>query len=351
MSTFGFDMSAPEHQRKRAWPWFFGFFIVVLSGVLYLANALQPPADYSGNGDAEVTVEVFAGDTLREIGQHLLDAQVIASMEAWLAVVTNNESATGISPGKYDLPTRIPASAALTTLLNPDSRAVLRVTIREGLRLSEVLDLLSAKTSIPRANFVAALKDPDSIELSPYAEGKPEGFLFPATYEVSESDDATSILKMLANRWTQMAEEIELVRRARILGYTVFEVMTIASIVEGESGVQDYAKVARVIENRLELPMRLQMDSTVNYALGLKELQLNTEQMNVESAYNTYRVDGLPPGPISNPGVAAIEATLEPAAGAWLYFVSVDPANKITKFAVTYEDFLVLKREFQANVG
>jgi UPF0755 protein len=156
---------------------------------------------------------------------------------------------------------------------------------------------------------------------------------------------------MLANRWTQMAEEIELVRRARILGYTVFEVMTIASIVEGESGVQDYAKVARVIENRLELPMRLQMDSTVNYALGLKELQLNTEQMNVESAYNTYRVDGLPPGPISNPGVAAIEATLEPAAGAWLYFVSVDPANKITKFAVTYEDFLVLKREFQANVG
>jgi UPF0755 protein len=214
-----------------------------------------------------------------------------------------------------------------------------------------VLDVLSAKTSIPRADFVAALKDPASIELSPYAEGKPEGFLFPATYEVSESDDATSILKMLANRWTQMAEEIELVRRARILGYTVFEVMTIASIVEGESGVQDYAKVARVIENRLELPMRLQMDSTVNYALGLKELQLNTEQMNVESAYNTYRVDGLPPGPISNPGVAAIEATLEPAAGAWLYFVSVDPTNKITKFAVTYEDFLVLKREFQANVG
>jgi UPF0755 protein len=351
VSIFGFEMSAPEVSRKRAWPWFLALIGIILFGMWFLARTLQPAPDYAGVGEGQVTIEIVSGQTLTQIGQTLLDADVIASLDAWLGVVTNNEAATSISPGKYEIGTRMSAASALDALLSPDSRAVEKVTIREGLRLSEVLDLLADKTGISRKQFVQALKDPVGIELSEYAEGKPEGFLFPATYEYSEDDSAKDILRMMAKRWSQMAEEIELARRSRLLGYSVLEVVTIASILEVEAGVEDYSKVARVIENRLEFPMRLQLDSTVNYALGIKDLQLNTEQMNVESAYNTYNVDGLPPGPIGNPGQTAIEAALEPAVGDWLYFVTVDPATKLTKFAVTYEDFLALKREFQANVG
>lgn len=351
MSIFGFEMSAPTPTKRRAWPWFFGFFIVVLGGLLFLARSLQPAADYSGTGEASVVVEVVSGQTLTQIGNTLVDYNVIASIEAWLGVVTNNDQATSIAPGKYEIATRISAESALAALLNPESRAVNRVTVREGLRLSEVVDLLAKETGIARKQFVAALKDPESYALSPYAEGKPEGFLFPATYEIAEDDSATDILRMMAERWTQMAEEVELLRRARLAGHSVLEIVTIASILEVEAGVEDYAKVARVIENRLTEPMRLQMDSTVNYALGIKDLQLNLEQMNVDSAYNTYKVDGLPPGPIGNPGQVAIEAALEPVPGPWLYFVTVDPATKLTKFAVTYEEFLILKREFQENVN
>lgn len=343
-------MSAPAENRKRAWPWFAGFLFVILAGMFFLARTLQPAADYAGAGEGQVIIEVESGQTLTQIGQTLLDAEVIASLDAWLGVVTNNQAATSIAPGKYELGIRMSAASALEALLSPASRAVEKVTVREGLRLSEVLDLLAQETGIARKEFVEALKNPTEIELSDYAAGKPEGFLFPATYEYSETDTASDILRMMAVRWSQMADEVELARRARLLGHTVAEIVTIASILEVEAGVEDYAKVARVIENRLALPMRLQLDSTVNYALGIKDLQLNSEQMNVESAYNTYKVDGLPPGPIGNPGQAAIEAALEPAIGDWLYFVTVDPATKLTKFAVTYEEFLVLKREFQANV-
>lgn len=96
--------------------------------------------------------------------------------------------------------------------------------------------------------------------------------------------------------------------------------------------------------------MLLQMDSTVNYALGTKELQLTAEQLKNKSLYNTYVHKGLPPGPIGNPGEAALEAALEPAPGAWLYFVTTNPKKGITEFAVTYEEFLELKRKFQSNV-
>lgn len=351
MSTFGFEMSAPTPTRKRAWPWFFAFFSVILGGLLLLARTLQPAADYSGTGGEPVIVEVLAGQTLTQIGNTLVDNDVVASIEAWLGVVTNNESATSIAPGRYELSTRISAESALSALLNPESRAVNRITIREGLRLTEVIDVLAKESGIARKKFVEALKNPESFELSSYAEGKPEGFLFPATYEVSEDATAVEILTLMAKRWSQMATEIELERRAKLAGHSVLEIVTIASILEVEAGVEDYQKVARVIENRLSAPMRLQMDSTVNYALGIKELQLNSEQMNVESAYNTYKVDGLPPGPIGNPGQIAIEAALEPVPGTWLYFVTVDPDTKLTKFATTYEDFLALKREFQANVN
>ncbi|MEY3277606.1 MAG: hypothetical protein RLZZ426_92 [Actinomycetota bacterium] len=155
----------------------------------------------------------------------------------------------------------------------------------------------------------------------------------------------------MTKRWVEVMAELELTRRAAAAGHTALEILTIASILEVEAGIPDYQKVARVIENRLNKPMRLQLDSTVNYALGISKLQLTTDQMNVESAYNTYQVDGLPPGPIGNPGVAAIEAALEPVDGPWIYFVTVEPDTKLTKFAVTYEDFLKLKREFQANVS
>lgn len=350
MTEFGFRFSAGKPRSGRGWLVLLGLPIVLIAGVVIWAQRFAPPADFAGSGNGEVTVSVVKGDTLTEIGRTLSEAGVVASTEAWVAVVSGNDAATTIGPGDYVLRLRMSARSALELMLDPESRAVLRLVVREGDRLSEVVANAAKLTGIPKDEFYAALRQPAAIGLPSSAGGQPEGYLFPATYEIAESDDAVAILKKMTTRWKQAAEELELTRRAKSVGRSVHEILIIASILEVESAPEDYAKVARVIENRLALPMRLQLDSTVNYALGLSQLQLSAEQLATESEFNTYRVDGLPPTPIGNPGAAAIEAALEPVPGPWLYFVTVDPDTRTTKFAVTYEEFLVLKAEFEANV-
>ena len=124
-----------------------------------------------------------------------------------------------------------------------------------------------------------------------------------------------------------------------------------ASLIQAEAAPADFAKVARVIYNRLDDDMPLQLDSTVAYALGITDLTLNADQLKTASPYNTYVRRGLPPRPINSPGEAAIEAALDPAKGKWLYFVLIDPRSRESKFAATYEKFLELKKEYQANLA
>jgi UPF0755 protein len=135
------------------------------------------------------------------------------------------------------------------------------------------------------------------------------------------------------------------------MGRDPYEILIIASLIEAEVLPNDFAKAAAVVYNRLELGMPLQFDSTVSYALGITELLLSKEQLATDSPYNTYEVTGLPPTPINSPGEAAIEAALAPAKAKWLYFVTVDPTTRETKFARSYERFLKLKRQFQQNVA
>lgn len=349
MSAFGFKMDAAPPQRHKPWMLIGAFLGSLLVITFLVGRAFSTPDDFVGGGKSEVAVTIIAGDTLTEIGQRLFDAGVVASVDAWVAATNADSRATSIAPGDYNLRTEMAARRALELLLDPSSRAVLKLVVREGDTLSEILTSVTKLTGIAKDEFIAVLKHPKQYGLSAEAKGKPEGFLFPATYEIAKDDSPADILKKMTTRWKQMMVETELKRRAAKAGHSVQEIIIIASILEVEGGPDDYAKIARVIENRLAKPMRLQLDSTVNYALGISQIRLTSKQMNTESEFNTYKNDGLPPGAIGNPGMAAIEAALEPAKGPWLYFVTVDVENKITKFAVTYEEFLKIKAEFNAN--
>ena len=125
-----------------------------------------------------------------------------------------------------------------------------------------------------------------------------------------------------------------------------YDVVIIASIIEKEVAPIDQAKAARAILNRLKRPMRLQLDSTLNYELNSNTVILTDEQLKIDSAYNTYTNDGLPPGPISNPSEAALNAVLNPEEGNWLYWVTVNLDTKETKFSETNDQFLKDKQEF-----
>src|SRR6185437_12220400 len=144
----------------------------------------------------------------------------------------------------------------------------------------------------------AALANPKALGLPAYANGKPEGFLFPATYNITSSTTAAKLLTQMVNRYKQVSNSIALEAGAKKLGLSPYQVVTIASLIEAEvKRPQDYAQVAEVIDNRLRKGMKLELDSTVNYALGTAKPFLSQSDLKVESAYNAYLHTGLPPTP------------------------------------------------------
>jgi UPF0755 protein len=241
---------------------------------------------------------------------------------------------------------------SVETLPDPEKRLREKVTIKEGLRLSDTLVTLSKETGKPLREFQQIARSGKGLGLPSYAKGKLEGYAFPATYEVTPKMGPADILTAMVDRFNLTADKDDLQGKAKALGHTSHEIMTIASIVQAESGSkQDMGKVARVIYNRLDgNPVRkLEMDSTLMYALNKYGVEASNVDLKSPSPYNTYMHPGLPPGPITNPGDDAIQAALNPTKGDWVWFVTTDTKRGITKFATTESEFLQLKAEYERN--
>ena len=357
------DVAPPGPRRGRRWMSCLIVLVVLAllaAGVVALVSLgkdrigdlFQGPEDYSGEGTGSLVFEVQEGDSTSAIGRNLKAAGVVASVEAFTDAAAENPDSTKIQVGFYELRKEMSSEAALDILVDPDNLVQSSVTIPEGLRVEDTVALLAKEVDIPVAEFEKALERPDSIGLPSYAKGNAEGYLFPATYAFPPNADATDVLSAMVERWQQAADEADLEARAEELGYTPAEVMIIASLVESEANRdEDRGKVARVIYNRLETDVTnglLQIDATVNYALGRDlGLGLTTEGLQVDSPYNTRRYPGLPPGPIESPGDKAIEAAANPTEGDWVYYVTVDLDTGETKFAEDYDDFLTYKRELE----
>ncbi|MEU7899319.1 endolytic transglycosylase MltG [Nonomuraea sp. NPDC049152] len=236
---------------------------------------------------------------------------------------------------------------------SPDRLRPPTLTVKQGLRLSQIFEQLSAVTGKPVREFRRAAEDGEALGLPTYAKGRLEGFAFPGTYEVPPSSSPSGILASMVTRFERAAEDSGLVEGARRLHRTPLEVVTVASIIEAETyDKRDMPKVARVIYNRLNRTprMKLQLDGTVLYGAGKFGRAASNEDLRTSSPYNTYTHAGLPPGPIGNPGADAIEAALRPATGSWLYFVATDPRKGTVKFASSGAEFLELVAERAKNL-
>jgi UPF0755 protein len=306
---------------------------------------------FQGDGDGSATVVVAQGDSLRQIGRTLADAGVVADEAAFVDAATADPQAQSIAPGTYTLRQHMSGTAAVALMLDPASRQVKKLAIPEGWRMDRIVAAAAKSTGLSQDALKESLSRAGTLGLPAYAEGSPEGFLFPATYDFQPGVTADQVVTAMLKRFDQAATDADLEASAKAMGRTPLEIVTVASILEIEGAPKDYDKVARVLYNRLDKGMRLQLDSTVNYALGLASLKLTAAQLKTDSPYNTYLTKGLPPGPINSPGDAALQAALNPAAGPWLYFVTTDPKTKTTEFATTYSQFLALKKKFQANAG
>ena len=306
--------------------------------------------DYAGAGKAPITVAIPDGASLKEIGSLLTARGVIKSTKAWDKAVSQEEAASTVQAGRYLMHTQMPAQAALRLLINPgESRIRLRFTVKEGLRLSDQVAALVKGTKIKESDYTDALDQPQTLGLPRYAGKNPEGLLYPETYELTDESTATSVLRQMVAQYNTVAGQLQLEAKAKKLGRSPYDVLIVASIIEREVRNPAYRpKVARVLYNRLDRGQKRQLDSTVIYAVKSDKTTTSKKDRRSRSRYNTYRYEGLPPGPISAPGRDALMAAANPSAGSWLYFVTVNFDTGETRFSADEAGYQRDKAAFQA---
>jgi UPF0755 protein len=322
--------------------------IFIISGIcallLFGFLRLQPTTDFSAKEPGkEIEFLVQDGELGSSIAQKLEKQGVVKSATKFIEEFNNDPKAAGISPGSHSIQTRIPAKTAIEQLLDP-KRMKNALVVREGSTLASVLSLLKANENIAGAKSGYGAVNP--VYANP--RNSLEGSLFPARYSFEANTSVEAALqKMVAKA------KIEYSRLGVDAGfekYKPFEVLTIASMVQIEGDPTNFSKVARVIYNRLKIGMALQLNATVQYATKSQgQIMLSNKATKINSPYNTYRFAGLPPTPIANPSKDAIEATLNPATGDWLYFITVAP--KDTRFTKDFDEFFKWNTEFNKNVA
>jgi len=340
-----------RRQRKRRRHWLTSLVIVITLaavgvlgykaiGIMRDASAQATHAeDYKGNGEGEVTVTIPEGASGLDIGDILQEKGVVASGKAFTNAVKNNPKGNTIQPGTYKLKKKMSANAALQALLDPETKGDHTLTVSAGHTKQIVKDRLKQVGNFSDEQIDAAFADTAGIGLPAEAGGNVEGWLAPGTYDVTEKATPKDLVKQMVSRTVTQLKDLKVPKE------DYHAVLTKASIIEREvNDSRYYGQVARVIENRLaqtsgETHGLLQMDSTVQYGLGrFGGIPNSTELADSNNAYNTYVHQGLPPGPIGSPSEEAIKAVLNPPAGSWLYFVTVNLETGETLFSSTSEE-------------
>jgi UPF0755 protein len=249
------------------------------------------------------------------------------------------------------------AAAAITVplLLRDEEKAApvpekkRTLLIPEGFRAGQVYAAIDRSLGLAEGTTRNAATAPAAaLGLPQAAAGNPEGYLFPATYPVEAATTPESLLRYMIDTAGKRFGTAHIGAGAQRQGLSVHQTVIIASIVQAEADTaEDMGKVARVVHNRLAKGMALQMDSTLNYALGRTTVDTTQADTKIDSPYNTYERPGLPPTPIGNPGEQAMAASIEPATGDWLYFVTVRPGD--TRFTADYAEHQANVAEFNEN--
>ncbi|MFE2277651.1 endolytic transglycosylase MltG [Streptomyces sp. NPDC059454] len=239
------------------------------------------------------------------------------------------------------------AVAVPLLIMNDDDSRPTTLVVPEGWRASQVYAAVDKVLDLPAGTTEKSLAKAD-LKLPDEAGGNPEGYLFPATYPLQEKATPQKLLSRMVDTAGKKFNGAPIAAGAQRNAMNVYQAVTVASIVQAEAATKaDMGKVARVIFNRLERGMPLQMGSTVDYALNRGTPRTTAADTEVDSPYNSYRRMGLPPTPIDNPGEDAVRAAINPTPGDWLYFVTVKPGD--TRFTADYAEHQRNVAEFDAE--
>ncbi|ATE56333.1 MULTISPECIES: endolytic transglycosylase MltG [Actinosynnema] len=323
--------------------------------------------DYSGAGDTDAIVEVKDGDPVSAIATTLKEQGVVASARAFTEASKNDARVTGIQPGFYLLKTNMSGANAVTMMVDPKSKIV-PLEVRGGFVLHDITQPGGSVTKgvftlIAEASCVeidgqkkcvtsdevrdaAENADPASLGVPEWAMAdftkvnkarRLEGLIVPGLYHLKPNVPAAELLRDVITTSANRIQSYGIPGGAKNTGFRPYEVLVIASLVEKEGLEKDFARVSRVIQNRLSIGMPVQLDSTINYELDKPTLETSADDRDSNSPYNTYKFPNLPPTPIGSPSKQAIEAAINPENGEWEYFVKCQK-DGTSCFAKTFEE-------------
>lgn len=272
--------------------------------------------------DGRGPVEIPSGVSLRGIADILADNDVVGNRWMFIVAAKLSDKGTRLQSGLYLFPNPLSIADALDILAAGSHQAYRNVTIREGLTLRQIAETLEKHAGFPADSVRSLARDRAFIRELGLSVASLEGYLLPETYRVRYDETLTAFLRRLV-RANDALFGADAAQRMRDLGRSRHEILTMASLVEGETRLaEERARVAGVYYNRLRRGMLLQADPTVQYIIPDGPRRLLYRDLSINNPYNTYMYAGLPPGPVNNPGRDAIEAALRPERHDYLYFVA-----------------------------
>ena len=289
----------------------------------------------------EVSIDITSGESGSSIASSLFAKGVVKSSQSFFRVAVGDERSAQIAPGTHRLQKGLCSKDALNQLLD-SKRIVGLVNIVEGAWISEILPQM-VKAGFDSAEISTALRNVDK----PSGFTNLEGLLFPAQYSFEKGASPKGALaSMISNAQKAMNKAGFFNSKST---FSPQQLLIIASLLQAEGNTGDFKKISQVVRNRLKIGMPLQFDSTVHYIKKSRgSVFLSTKSTLISSPYNTYRKYGLPPGPINNPGLAAMRAATDPTPGDWLYFITVAPFD--TRFTSDIKQFNEWKIEYKKNL-
>ncbi len=335
---------------RRRWPIvLLGVLAAVLVGTVAAVLWVRSQIDPSGPRGSEVRITVRPGQSAADVGQVLEEQGVIKNATVF-SYYARFKGADSIKAGDFVFHRNESMGDVLEALEKGGAVEQDRVTIPEGLTLQEIADKVGEMPGRSAERFMEVAKSGAvRSQFQPAGNTNLEGLILPETYFVDKKDDETAILTRMVNAFDQYVRSIGLPNAAARFDRTPYELIVIASLVEREARVdEDRAPIARVIYNRLEKDMKLEIDATVLYALGKHKDVVLYRDLEVDHPYNTYKIEGLPPGPIASPGRESLQAVLDPPPSQHIFYVLID-ANGKHGFAATNAEFERLLAEARSK--
>ncbi|WP_408954790.1 endolytic transglycosylase MltG [Natroniella sp. ANB-PHB2] len=315
-------------------------FVLINFALFNYGRQLLEPVDYN-LAQEDKLVEIEPNTSTNRIGKILYEKGLIRSPFGFRIYLRVKDLSRRVQAGHYKLNSGMSTPDIIDKLVRGKTADHI-ITVFEGARVEQTADLLARK-GFDRDEFLelARNKKLDFLPKRDDIKYNLEGFLFPNTYRIPYGSSERDVVRIMLNEFNRQVSVLE--EQIQDSDYDLHEIVTIASLIEGERKVaSEEPLIASVIYNRLEIGMRLQLDATVQYSLPEHKSRLLYRDLEVESPYNTYKISGLPPGPINNPSLSAMKAALNPAETDYLYYVAT--TGGYHEFTRTYQEHLDVQR-------